>query len=104
MGSLFHVPVAVSDQLRQNLEQLRNGGYQTVGAVLDGEDAIDFDWPERVALVIGNEANGVSDDVGSALNHRVSIPSFGRAESLNAAVAFAILAGQWRSRHRPAGK
>jgi TrmH family RNA methyltransferase len=61
---------------------------------------MDFPWPERVALVVGNEAHGISAEVAAEIDHGVSIPSFGRAESLNAAVAFAILAGGWRNKHR----
>lgn len=100
MGSLFHLPIATSGNLAENLAELRRSGFVTVGAVLDGEDSMDFRWPGRVALVVGNEANGISAEVVAEIDHGVRIPSFGRAESLNAAVAFAVLAGGWRNQYR----
>lgn len=103
MGSLFHLPVSVSDNLSGSLGELRRSGFVTVGAVLSGEDAVDFRWPERVALVIGNEANGISAGVADELDHKVCIPSYGRAESLNAAAAFAVLVSGWRTEHRRRG-
>lgn len=99
MGSLFHLPIAVADDVSGSLSALRESGFVTVGAVLGGDDSMHFEWPERVALVVGNEANGVSAAVAARLDHRVSIRSFGRAESLNAAAAFAVLASDWRRRY-----
>jgi TrmH family RNA methyltransferase len=100
MGSLFHLPIATSGNIAEDLAELRQSGFVTVGAVLNGEDSMDFPWPERVALVVGNEAHGISAEVAAEIDHGVSIPSFGRAESLNAAVAFAVLTGGWRNQHR----
>lgn len=98
MGSLFHLPIAQSGALAPALEALRARGFAAVGAALDGVALPQFRWPERAVLVIGNEANGIQPAVAAALDHRVRIPAFGRAESLNAAIAAAVLMADWRAR------
>lgn len=55
-----------------------------------GEDIRSFRWKKRSALVLGNEANGVSDTLLSRADKRVFIPMAGRAESLNVAVSAGI--------------
>ncbi len=62
-----------------------------LGAFLKGEDVHGFRPPAGGLLVIGNESSGISDDVARHVMHRVTIPRYGRAESLNAAVAAAVL-------------
>lgn len=96
MGSLFHLPVAQPGALAPALAALRTGGFSVVGAALDGTDLPAFTWPARAVLVIGNEANGIRPAVAAALDQRVRIPAHGRAESLNAAIAAAVLMADWR--------
>jgi TrmH family RNA methyltransferase len=98
MGSLFHLPIVQPGALPAAIERLRARGFAAVGAALDGEELPTFRWPARAVLVIGNEANGIQPTVAAALDHRVRIPAFGRAESLNAAVAAAVLMADWRGR------
>lgn len=87
-GSLFHVPIVVEHDVAAALGAL--GGYRRVGAVVrDGEDYADYDWTQPSALVLGNEAVGLPDDL--ALDARVLIPMHGRAESLNVGMACAVL-------------
>lgn len=89
MGSLFHLPV-VYDELENVLSSLLEQGYSVACADLSGN--IDFSLePNKTCLVIGNEARGISEEVLRLSTHRVRIPIFGRAESLNAAVAAGIL-------------
>jgi len=98
MGSLFHLPVAEPGPLAPALAALRARGFAAVGAALDGVELPQFRWPGRTVLVIGNEANGIQPAVAAALDHRVRIPAHGRAESLNAAIAAAVLMADWRAR------
>ncbi len=64
----------------------------TVGtAVRGGVDYADFDWRQRVALVFGNEASGLGDALMDGLDHRVSIPMVGHADSLNVGVSASVL-------------
>ena len=58
---------------------------------MDGENVFSFHAPKKFALVIGNEANGVSDEVFSHATHTVKIPMRETQESLNAAVSAGII-------------
>ncbi len=98
MGSLFHLPIADVADTAGALARVREAGFSPVGAALDGEDLPVFRWPERALLVVGNEASGIRPDVMAAVDRRVRIPRFGSAESLNAAVAAAVLMADWRRR------
>jgi TrmH family RNA methyltransferase len=91
-GSIFHVPVVSGGPAGDVVESLKGWGFMTVGtAVREGVDYAEYDWRERVALVFGNEASGLGDDVMDRLDHRVSIPMVGRAESLNVGVSASVL-------------
>ncbi len=98
MGSLFHLPIAQPGPLAASLAVLGRSGFAAVGAALDGTALEDFRWPEHTVLVIGNEAHGIQAEVAAQLAHRVRIPAYGRAESLNAAIAAAVLMADWRLR------
>jgi TrmH family RNA methyltransferase len=61
------------------------------GAFLTGENVHQAKFPKAGLLVIGNESNGISPSLSTKITHPVTIPKFGQAESLNAAIATAIL-------------
>ena len=85
-GGLFLVPVV--DQVE--LGELQALGLRTVGTSAEaGLRYTDADLTGRVAIVIGNEAHGLADD--SPVDEWLSIPHAGRVESLNAAMAAAVL-------------
>ena len=92
MGSVFRVPVSVTDDLPGCLRALRQEGYSVLSSQLDGEPFYRRDGVgERFCLVIGSEGNGVSDAVKAEATHRLKLPMRGGAESLNAAVAAGIM-------------
>ncbi|TDB66906.1 TrmH family RNA methyltransferase [Arundinibacter roseus] len=73
------------------------GSPVLVGAFLGGASLYDFKFPsEGGYLVMGNESQGISADVGQLIGQRVTIPRFGGAESLNVGIATAILCDHWR--------
>ena len=61
------------------------------GAFLEGNDVHKELFPKAGLLVIGNESKGISEEVGALVTHPLTIPRIGGAESLNAAIATAIL-------------
>lgn len=61
------------------------------GAVMNGRSIYDLNLPKTGFLIIGNESNGISNEVQAFVNERITIPKRGGAESLNAGVATAIL-------------
>jgi TrmH family RNA methyltransferase len=90
-GSLFHVNVRAVDLL-ETLPELKSEGFHVYGTALAKATSYEqVDFKDKVALVIGNEAQGVHNDVLDLCDTRVHIPVLGDAESLNAAVAAGIL-------------
>jgi TrmH family RNA methyltransferase len=91
-GSVFHTPIVMGGDALTVVGDLHRRGFTTVGTVVrGGTDYTDFDWRLRVAVVLGNEASGLSAELAEALGARVSIPMAGRAESLNVSVSAAVL-------------
>jgi len=77
-----------SDEILQTLE---TAGYELISTVLHGgEDLYNMDFGPKTVLVIGNEANGVSEEILKRATRALSIPMSGNVESLNAAVAGSI--------------
>ncbi len=84
-----HPPIAASlDELRAFLAAQRCVLW---GAAADGAPLGSVHTPERLALVVGNEGQGLSAEVAAACDARVAIPMAADAESLNVAVAAGIL-------------
>jgi TrmH family RNA methyltransferase len=88
MGSLFHLPV-----IRLSLVTFRakNPLIPLYATTLDGASSLySFDYCNGAAFLIGNEGAGLSADDAAFADHRVAIPMFGNAESLNAAMAATV--------------
>ena len=88
MGSFCRMNVfytSLTDYLRENSKEV-------YGAFLDGTDVHATVFaPDGGYIVMGNEANGISAEVEKQVHHRITIPRYGAAESLNAGVATAII-------------
>ena len=92
MGSIFRMNLRTTDDLPGELTKLREKGYSILSSQLDGTAFYERQGvAERFALIIGNEGNGVSEQVQQTATHRVRLPMRGGAESLNAAIAAAIM-------------
>jgi RNA methyltransferase, TrmH family len=72
-------------------EFLLDNPLPVYGAFMDGEDVHRVMWESGGLIVIGNEAHGISDAVERYVTKRITIPKYGGAESLNAAVATAVI-------------
>lgn len=66
------------------------------GAFLEGTSTHSVQFPKSGALVIGNESHGISKEVSKLIQNKVTIPRFGKAESLNAAIATAVILDRWK--------
>lgn len=92
MGSIFHIPVLIYDDFKTLTEELSSKGYNIYASSLETENYIyDCNFKEKTAVVIGNEANGIPEEHMKFCTHKVKIPMAGTAESLNAAVAGAVI-------------
>ena len=91
-GVAFHAPVLRAGTAAAGLAALADAGFLLLG--LDGAPTtpslFDADLPDRVALVVGGETEGLSDDVRGELHGTVAIPMAGPVESLNAACAATV--------------
>jgi TrmH family RNA methyltransferase len=96
MGSLFNVPVISTKDVAGLFGWLKTSGVRPVGAdphagALWGEGL----WRGGVALVLGNEARGLSPDVAAQVAQNARLPIVGKAESLNVAIAGGVLMYAW---------
>lgn len=92
MGSIYRVPFVYAQDLGAAVDWLRERGVCTYAAHLEGKKYYDsFSFQESAAFLIGNEGSGLSRELASRADAYVKIPMSGRVESLNAAVAAALL-------------
>ena len=90
-GSTFRVPILCVDE-QQALTELREAGVRVMSTTVAGAQPADLvDLADPVALVIGNEGNGVPAELAAKTDGAVTIPCPGPVESLNAAVAASVL-------------
>ncbi|WP_460845715.1 TrmH family RNA methyltransferase [Nocardioides ultimimeridianus] len=90
VGSLFHVPFALERDPLAAVRAARAAGITVLAADMDGESLFDTDLSGPTAWLFGNEAWGLPDDLRAAADRVVSIPIYGRAESLNLSTAAAV--------------
>lgn len=103
-GSVLRVPVVEGAEVPGLLEVVRSAGLSTAGTVVaDGLPPESQDLAGAVAVLVGSEAHGLSDDVQSALDVRLMIPMEGEVESLNAAVAGSLVAFEAARQRRVGG-
>ena len=105
MGSLFSLPIVHMSDSTTLFSKLTHHQFRLAGA--DGYRG-EIPWAAgsdglhgSVGLVLGNEARGLSDEVRPHLTDWLRLPLLGRAESLNVAVAGAVLMYQWLQLNRP---
>lgn len=92
MGSVCRVPFLYTDDLRGAVRALQKGGVSVYAAHLGGTAFYDaFDYRAGCAFLIGNEGNGLRRETADCADGLLKIPMAGRVESLNAAVAAALL-------------
>ena len=92
MGSIYRVPFYVTSDLKATIEELRGSGVNVYAAHLKGK--MQYDEPsycQGTAFLIGNEGNGLSDEIADLADTYIKIPMEGEVESLNAAVSAALL-------------
>lgn len=91
-GSVFHVPVVAGGSPGEVLDEVASWGVRRLATVArDGVPYDSVDLRQPVAIVLGNEANGLPADVDSHIDVPVTIPMVGRSESLNVGMAAAVL-------------
>ena len=90
VGSVFHLPVAIERDPAAALAAAQSAGLTVLAADMAGGSLFDTDLSGPTAWLFGNEAWGIPADLGAAADRVVSIPIYGRAESLNLSTAAAV--------------
>ena len=90
-GALEYMRVARVTNIPNTIDMLKENGIWVFGADMDGEDyeKVDFDCP--TALVIGNEGKGIGTLTAKKCDQIISLPMFGKINSLNASVACGVV-------------
>ena len=92
MGSVYRVPFIYVETLSEVLDKMKQKGIASYAAHLAGKTYYDsFSFVESTAFLIGNEGNGLKKETADAADFYLKIPMEGQLESLNAAVAAALL-------------
>ncbi|MFD2926177.1 TrmH family RNA methyltransferase [Halobacillus naozhouensis] len=90
-GSLFHIPI-FQGELEDVIRDLQAANVMVwASALQDAEPYKKLPQPEKAALIVGNEGQGIRNELLAYASERVYIPIYGQAESLNVAIAAAIL-------------
>ena len=92
VGTLDNVKIASVTNLVNAINKLKEAGYWIVGTALNNSvDYREIDYSGKIALVIGNEGNGISNIVEKNCDFIAKIPMYGKTNSLNASVAAGIM-------------
>lgn len=91
MGAIFRVKVIESTDLVQTIKNIKKHRFKILATSLQTEKSIfDIEYNKK-AIVIGNEANGVTDEILAVSDIQAKIPMLGKTESLNASVATGVI-------------
>lgn len=90
-GTVFNLNIIIND-LEEEINKLKYRGYKVLGTdVTNGKSAKDFKGDEKIALIMGNEGNGVRQNILDLCDDYLHIETSNKVESLNVAVATSIL-------------
>ena len=94
MGSIFKVNV-ISDEAGTWLTEAKNNGFTIYGADLNGTSIKQVLPQFPLVMILGSESHGIRNATKEFIQHYITIPSSGNAESLNVAIAGSIIMYQW---------
>jgi len=92
MGSIYRMPFVYTDDLEAESKRLKAAGIGIYAAQLEGKSSYDQeDYGKKTAFMLGNEGNGLRREIAELADTYIRIPMQGEVESLNVAVAGAVL-------------
>jgi RNA methyltransferase, TrmH family len=102
-GSCFALRIVDGEEPEAVLAELRVVGFRTIATAAQGGTAYDeIDYRKQVAIVLGNEASGLPENLEGFVDEVVTIPMAGAAESLNVATAAAVICYERVMQRKPA--
>jgi TrmH family RNA methyltransferase len=97
-GSIFHLKVFENVNFGTALPTFKSAGFKVIATALDGKSILTTTLPEKIVLLLGSEAHGLDPELLRQADEVLSIPSFGKAESLNVGIACGIILEHWRNK------
>ncbi len=94
MGSIFHTSIEYKDLPAY----ARNYQGPVYALAKNGVSLYQNPWPQSGLIIVGHETKGIREELDPALTQAISIPGYGMAESLNAAIATAVTLSQLRAK------
>ena len=91
MGAIFRVKVIEADDLINTIKTIKKHKFEIIATSLETSKTIYEINYKKKAIIIGNEANGVSKELLEMADEKIKIPMLGKTESLNASVATGII-------------
>jgi len=103
MGSLIRLNIFYTS-LESYLDEV-SGKTKVYGTLMDGKNIYEFDLDNSAIIIIGNESNGISNNLKRFITNKITVPTFPdkakrSAESLNASVATAIVCAEFRRQYK----
>ena len=99
-GAVEHLAIAKVSNISATVEDLKKKGIWTYAAEADGAPYYDTDFSGPAAIIFGSEGNGIQDNVKKKCDFIVSIPMYGKVNSLNVSTAASVLLCEAARRHR----
>jgi 23S rRNA (guanosine2251-2'-O)-methyltransferase len=91
-GATNYIKISKEQNIYQTIEVLQEAGYEIIGTVLNaGEDLYKFRFPDKCALVLGSEGEGLRKNIINICDHLVKIPMIGKINSLNVSVSAGVM-------------
>ena len=101
MGSIYRMPFVYEEDILAVMGELKRAGVHTYAAHLDGKNSYTQEnYCKKTAFLIGNEGNGLKEETARAADTYIRIPMDGQVESLNAAIAAALLMYEGRRQRK----
>lgn len=91
MGAIFRVKVIECEDLQVTLKEIKKHKFKIVVTSLQTDKSLYYVEFKKKVIVIGNEANGVSEKIQNIADEKIKIPMLGKTESLNASVATGVV-------------
>jgi TrmH family RNA methyltransferase len=92
VGEWFRLPMIKDQCLREVIQTYQSNGMQIVATTPKGEKSYwEVDYTKPTIILLGNEGAGLSDELENLADHKVSLPLKNNVESLNVAIASAVL-------------
>ena len=91
LGAIFRLNIIQSNNIIEDLKKIKKNRFKLLATSLENSESIYNIDLNKKAIIIGNEANGVSKEVFDIVDEKTKIPMLGKTESLNAAVATGVI-------------